>query len=72
MGVMNTTTYQVTGMTCGHCENAVREEVSKIAGVAGVEVSAQSGQLVITSAESISDADVIAAVDEAGYEATPA
>lgn len=59
-------------MTCGHCENAVREEVSKIAGVAGVEVSAQSGQLVITSAESISDADVIAAVDEAGYEATPA
>jgi len=69
---MNTTTYQVTGMTCGHCENAVREEVSKIAGVAGVEVSAQSGQLVITSAESISDADVIAAVDEAGYEATPA
>ena len=59
-------------MTCGHCESAVREEVSKIAGVAGVEVSVQSGQLVITSAESISDADVIAAVDEAGYEATPA
>ncbi len=69
---MTTSTYQVTGMTCGHCEGAVREEVSKIAGVQDVAVSAQTGQLVITSAEPLTDADVLAAVDEAGYEATPA
>lgn len=64
-----TTTYNVTGMTCGHCENAVREEVSEIAGVENVDVSAETGKLTITSASPLADADVVAAVDEAGYEA---
>src|SRR5699024_12751127 len=40
----------LTGMTCGHCENAVREEVSEIAGVQNVDVSAETGKLTITSA----------------------
>lgn len=66
---MTTTEYQVTGMTCGHCESAVREEVSKIAGVSQVDVSAATGKLVITSAKPLADTDVLAAVDEAGYEA---
>ncbi|MFN8106351.1 MAG: heavy-metal-associated domain-containing protein [Nocardioidaceae bacterium] len=66
---MTTTEYQVTGMTCGHCESAVREEVSKIAGVSQVDVSAATGKLVITSANPLADTDVVAAVDEAGYEA---
>ncbi|HMU35888.1 MAG TPA: heavy-metal-associated domain-containing protein [Marmoricola sp.] len=66
---MTTTEYQVTGMTCGHCESAVREEVSKIAGVSQVDVSAATGKLVITSANPLADTDVLAAVDEAGYEA---
>ncbi len=56
-------------MTCGHCESAVREEVSKIAGVSQVDVSAATGKLVITSANPLADTDVVAAVDEAGYEA---
>ncbi len=67
--LMATTEYTVTGMTCGHCETHVREEVEQIAGVTGIEVSAQSGKLVITSDAELSDADVLAAVDEAGYEA---
>lgn len=61
--------YKVTGMTCGHCEAAVREEVTQLAGVQGVEVSAQSGLLVVTSDAELKDAEVIAAVDEAGYAA---
>ena len=28
-------TYTVTGMTCGHCEMSVREEVSEVTGVNG-------------------------------------
>lgn len=67
---MTTTEFQVTGMTCGHCEAAVRDEVSGIAGVDGVEVSATSGRLVVSSAQSLDEAAVIAAVDEAGYAAT--
>ena len=64
---MTTTEYQVTGMTCGHCEMSVRKEVAQIAGVQDIEVSAQAGRLVITAADELDDAAVLAAVDEAGY-----
>jgi len=64
--------YQVTGMTCGHCEMSVREEVGEIAGVTGVEVSAQTGRLVVTAEGDLDDAKVLAAVEEAGYSAVRA
>ncbi|MEU4363226.1 heavy-metal-associated domain-containing protein [Promicromonospora sp. NPDC023987] len=66
---MTTSEYQVTGMTCGHCETAVRGEVGGLPGVAHVDVSAATGRLVVTSATAPDDAAVLAAVDEAGYEA---
>ncbi len=69
---MNTAEYQVTGMTCGHCEMSVREEVSALPGVEDIEVSAKTGKLVVTSSQPIEDAAVIAAVDEAGYHAVRA
>ncbi|MGO2747111.1 heavy-metal-associated domain-containing protein [Microbacterium sp.] len=69
---MTTTEYQVTGMTCGHCEMSVREEVSEIAGVDSVEVSAQTGKLVVSASAPISDDAILAAVDEAGYSAVRA
>lgn len=69
---MTTTEYTVTGMTCAHCEMSVKEEVSELAGVQGVEVSASTGHLVITSDEVLDDAAVLAAVDEAGYSAVRA
>lgn len=61
-----TTTYTVTGMTCGHCENAVREEVGKISGVSGVEVSHETGLLTVTSDSEPNFDDITAALDEAG------
>jgi copper chaperone len=66
---MTMTEFQVTGMTCAHCEHAVSTEVGQIAGVQGVEVSATTGRLVITSDVPVSDEQVLAAVDEAGYRA---
>ncbi len=66
---MTTTAYTVTGMSCGHCESSVREEVGKLAGVTDIQVSAKDGSLVITSDAELADADVVAAVDEAGYAA---
>jgi len=69
---MNTSEYQVTGMTCGHCEMSIREEVSTVPGVQEIQVSAQTGKLVITSTEEVDDAAVITAVDEAGYKAVRA
>ena len=64
-----TTTYTVTGMTCGHCEGAIRREISEIDGVTGIEVSAQTGHLAVTAEQPVDDSTVIAAVDEAGYTA---
>ncbi|WP_372967743.1 heavy-metal-associated domain-containing protein [Microbacterium sp.] len=69
---MSTTTYAVTGMTCGHCEGSVRSEVAKLDGVTAIDVSAASGTLVVTSDSALDDAAVLAAVDEAGYSATRA
>lgn len=71
---MNATTakYQVTGMTCGHCEMSVREEVGELSGVTDIQVSAQTGRLVVTSSGSLDDAQVLAAVEEAGYSAARA
>jgi len=63
--------YSVQGMSCEHCERAVRDEVQAVPGVTGVEVSAASGSLVVTGSEVAPEA-VIAAVDEAGYPARPA
>lgn len=69
---MTANEYQVTGMTCGHCEASVREEVGEIAGVTGIEVSAETGRLVVTASGEIDDAKVLAAVEEAGYSAVRA
>lgn len=66
---MNTSEYQVTGMTCGHCEAAVRGEDGQVAGVESIDVTGQSGKLLVTSADPVDDAGVLAAVIEAGYEA---
>jgi len=66
---MTTNEFQVTGMSCGHCEAAVRGEVGKIKGVEQIDVSAASGRLVVTIARPVDDADILAAVSEAGYSA---
>lgn len=66
--IMSTTEYQVTGMSCGHREGAIRAEVSQIPGVTNIEVSTTTGRLAVTDERPVDDAAVIAAVEEAGYE----
>lgn len=66
---MTTTEYQVTGMTCEHCERSVTEEVTQIDGIDSIDVSAVTGKLIVTSSAVLDDAKVFAAVSEAGYEA---
>jgi copper chaperone CopZ len=63
---MSETTYTVTGMTCAHCAAAVTEEVSAVPGVESVEVSVEAGTVLVRGTE-VDDAEVRAAVDEAGY-----
>ncbi|MCF3106373.1 heavy-metal-associated domain-containing protein [Streptomyces roseoverticillatus] len=65
-----TTVYRVTGMTCGHCESAVRQELSTLAGVTSVQATAATGEVTVVSAAPLDEEAVRAAVDEAGYELT--
>ncbi|HNP56008.1 MAG TPA: heavy-metal-associated domain-containing protein [Gordonia sp. (in: high G+C Gram-positive bacteria)] len=67
---MSTVDYLVKGMTCGHCEMSVREEVGEVPGVTDVDVSAATGELTVTADRPIDDDAVLAAVAEAGYTAT--
>lgn len=64
--------FTVTGMTCGHCEDAVTQEVGALEGVTEAAVSASSGSLTVKLADQAPAADeaIIAAVDEAGYQAS--
>jgi copper chaperone len=62
------TVFAVTGMTCGHCVNAVRSEVSQVPGVTSVDVDLESGQVTVTAAGELDRAAVSAAVEEAGYQ----
>ena len=65
---MTTTTFGVTGMTCGHCEAAVAQEVGRVSGVTAAVASAASATVVVTSEGPVDRAAVAAAVAEAGYE----
>ena len=64
----STSTYTVTGMTCGHCVSSVTEEVTKIPGVTDVQVELATGSVTVTSEAPVDAAAVKDAVDEAGYE----
>jgi len=67
---VGTAVYTVTGMTCGHCEKAVSEELSALPGVTAVTADAATGRVSVTSGAPLDDDAVRAAVDEAGYELT--
>ena len=64
-------TYVVTGMTCNHCKVAVTEEVTKVAGVTAVDVDLDA-KLVRIQGRHVDAAAVVAAIDEAGYDAVTA
>jgi len=69
---MAVSTYTVSGMTCGHCVNAVQTEVSRIEGVREVKVDLASGRLEVSADQPVDEAAVRAAVEEAGYEVSAA
>ena len=65
---MDTALYNVPGMHCGHCETAVKKEVSAVPGVESVIVDLDSKRVEVTGPE-LDDTAIRAAIEEAGYEA---
>jgi copper chaperone len=67
---MESRVYSVPGMHCGHCEAAVTRGLEGVSGVESVDVDLET-KLVTVSGESLEDAELVAAIDEAGYDAEP-
>lgn len=65
---MTIATYDVKGMTCGHCVAAVTGELTKLDGVSDVAVDLDTGKVTVTSEQPLDTTAVRDAVDEAGYE----
>jgi len=66
---MTTQTFPVTGLTCGHCVGAVTSELTALSGVTDVQVDLVpegTSTLSVTTGEILTDAQVAAALDEAG------
>ncbi len=63
-------TFSVPGMHCGHCKAAVAGELETVSGVAAVDVDLET-KLVTVHGDDLDDAALIAAIDEAGYDAEP-
>ncbi len=61
-------TYAVAGMTCGGCASTVKNHLSGVAGVTGVEVDVAGGAVTVTSDTPVAGTDVRAAVEKAGYQ----
>jgi copper chaperone len=65
---MEVRSYTVPGMHCDHCVAAVREEVSGVPGVEEVTVDLETKRVDV-GGQSLDDAAIRAAIEEAGYEA---
>ena len=68
---IQTETFQVEGMTCDHCRNAVTTEVSAVPGVQAVTVDVAAGTVPVSADLPVGRSDIAAAVDEAGYTLLP-
>ena len=62
-----TTTWTVTGLTCGHCVASVTEELLDVSDIEAVDVDLPSGAVTVTSAGPVERETIEAAVEEAGY-----
>lgn len=65
---MTEITYNVPGMSCGHCEKAVSAELLEVVGVEAVDVDLDS-KLVRVRGSELDDVRLRMAIEQAGYEA---
>ena len=67
------TTLNVEGMTCNSCVRHVEKALSPFAGVREVQVKLQDGRVVVEHDRGAAPIEtLVAALEDAGYPATPA
>jgi copper ion binding protein len=59
----------IEGMSCEHCVARVEKALAAVEGVSEAEVRLEPGSATVTG-DAVSEADLVEAVDRAGYTAT--
>ena len=68
---MTTTSFAVTGMTCGNCERHVRQAAEKLTGVSSVVVDRPGNRATVSFDPAQTSPEAIAAaITAAGYDTT--
>ena len=62
------TRLNVEGMSCSHCENAVKNAVSAIGGVTYVAVDLAGKTVTVTHGENVTVACIKSEIEEQGYD----
>ncbi len=65
---MHSKIYSVPGMHCARCSAAVRDELERVSGVNAVDVDLET-KVVTVRGNDLDDSALVAAIDEAGYDA---
>ena len=68
---MEQTTLDVTGMACGGCEQNVEDALADLDGVSRVAADHEDGTVEV-AVDGVSDDDVQAAIEAAGYDVADA
>ncbi len=61
---------KIKGMSCGHCVKHATNALQEVEGVISVKVDLEKANAIVEVSEQVSDAALIAAIDEVGYEVT--
>ena len=65
---MTTERFQVPGVSCQHCVNAITKEVSALPGVQRVQVALDNKTVTVEHGEQVNTDQIVAAINEAGYD----
>jgi copper chaperone len=65
---VETKTFSVPGVHCGHCEAAVKGQLEPLTGVDAVDVDLER-KVVAVRGERLDSVELLSAIDEAGYDA---
>jgi copper chaperone len=66
--MMTTERFQVPGVSCQHCVNAITREVSALPGVLRVQVALDNKTVTVEHGEQVNTDQIVAAINEAGYD----
>jgi copper chaperone len=65
---VTTERFQVPGVSCQHCVNAITKEVSALPGVQRVQVALDNKTVTVEHGEQVNTDQIVAAINEAGYD----